>query len=161
MPFVGFGEHNHTVCVHDALADAARHCAEHGLRLTEIRKRVFEMLLEEHRAMGAYEILDRLKEEGRGSQPPVAYRALDFLVTNGFVHKIERLNAYVACADPCSTHFPAFMICRVCDSVAETTAAPSKGLLGQAAKAAGFKIEQTVVEALGVCPACIDGEARG
>ena len=62
------------------------------------------MLLQEHRALGAYAILDRLRDAGFGSQPPVAYRALDFLVENGFVHKIERLNAFVACSHPGASH---------------------------------------------------------
>jgi Fur family zinc uptake transcriptional regulator len=106
--------------------------------------------------MGAYDLLDRLHEAGFGSQPPVAYRALDFLVENGFVHKIERLNAFVACAHPGATHSPAFLICRRCDAVAEARSAPARGSLGEAAKATGFQIERTVVEALGVCPACAD-----
>ncbi|ANT62797.1 Fur family transcriptional regulator [Salipiger sp. CCB-MM3] len=160
MRAVGFTEHDHDACVAERVAAAESYCADKRLQFTAARRRVLEILLDEHKALGAYEILDRLKREGRGSQPPVAYRALDFLVTHGFAHRVERLNAYVACAHPCETHFPAFMICRVCDSVAEATSAPSKGLLGAAARDAGFRIEQTVVEAIGVCPACIEAEAR-
>ena len=119
-----------------------------------MRRKVLEFLLREHRALGAYEILDLLREVGFGSQPPVAYRALDFLVAHGFVHKLERLNAFVACAHPGQTHSPAFMICRLCDTVAETQSAPTSGALGAAARAAGFRVERTVVEAEGVCPAC-------
>ncbi|MEQ8492516.1 MAG: transcriptional repressor, partial [Marinovum algicola] len=55
-----------------------------------------------------------------------------------------------------TTHSPAFMICRVCDSVAEASATPTRGALGQAARDAGFRIERTVVEAEGVCPACAE-----
>lgn len=106
--------------------------------------------------MGAYAILDHLRASGFGSQPPVAYRALDFLVEHGFAHKIERLNAFVACAHPGSNHSPAFMICRLCDSVVETQSSPAKGALGDAARAAGFEIERTVVEAEGVCPDCTE-----
>lgn len=158
IPAVGFTDHDHATCVADTLADAEQHCAEHELRFTEIRRRVLEILLDDHKALGAYEILDQLKDEGRAAQPPVAYRALDFLVTHGFAHKIERLNAYIACADPRHAHTPVFMICRVCGSVAEAVAAPSRGLLGAAARDAGFQIEQTVVEAFGVCPACAEAE---
>ncbi|MDM7256178.1 MAG: transcriptional repressor, partial [Paracoccus sp. (in: a-proteobacteria)] len=68
-----------------------------GLRLTAVRRRVLEILLENHKAMGAYEILDRLAAEGFGKQPPVAYRALDFLVEHGLVHRVQRLNAFAAC----------------------------------------------------------------
>ncbi|NOD65401.1 MULTISPECIES: transcriptional repressor [unclassified Ruegeria] len=153
---VGFQEHDHQTCVETALASAEARCAAEGLRLTPVRRKVLEMLLQEHRAIGAYGILDRLRAEGFGSQPPVAYRALDFLVQNGFVHKIERLNAFVACSHPGQSHSPAFMICRKCDAVAEAQSAPAKGVLGAAARAAGFEIERTVVEAEGLCPDCTE-----
>mmetsp|Transcript_22457 Transcript_22457/g.36301 ORF Transcript_22457/g.36301 Transcript_22457/m.36301 type:complete len:178 (-) Transcript_22457:10015-10548(-) len=152
---LGFEEHNHGLCVDQALAAADARCAQEGLRLTPVRRKVLELLLQEHRALGAYAILDLLRDAGFGSQPPVAYRALDFLSEHGFVHKIERLNAFVACAHPGETHSPAFMICRLCDAVAEAHSAPAKGALGDAARAAGFQIEKTVVEAEGVCPSCV------
>ncbi len=155
-PTVGFEQHDHAACESDALAAAEARCAAAGLRLTPVRRKVLEMLLKEHRALGAYAILDLLREAGFGSQPPVAYRALDFLAENGFVHKIERLNAFVACAHPNDAHSPAFMICRQCDAVAEAQSAPAKSALGAAAKAAGFQIEKTVMEAEGLCPACVD-----
>ena len=117
---VGFAQHDHSSCADDALAAAEARCAAEGLRLTPVRRKVLELLLHERRALGAYAILDHLRDAGFGSQPPVAYRALDFLATNGFVHKIEHLNAFVACAHPGETHSPAFMICRLCDAVAET-----------------------------------------
>ncbi|WP_118132880.1 Fur family transcriptional regulator [Oceanicella sp. SM1341] len=154
MTALGFGRHDHAACIGDALAAAEGECAARKLRLTPVRRRVLEMLLEEHRALGAYDILERLGAEGLGSQPPVAYRALDFLVTNGFAHKIERLNAYVACAHPGEGHAPAFMICRVCASVAEAPSSPMSGELDRAAREAGFEIERAVVEVEGVCPGC-------
>ena len=153
---VAFDAHDHSHCVETALAAAEAHCAAKGLRFTPVRRAALEILLGEHRAMGAYELLDRLHKAGFGSQPPVAYRALDFLVANGFVHKIERLNAFIACAHPGETHSPAFLICRLCEAVAEAQSAPARGSLGEAARATGFQIERTVVEALGVCPSCAD-----
>lgn len=153
---VGFQEHDHAQCVDTALTSAEAQCKDNGLRLTPVRRKVLEMLLQEHRALGAYAILDRLRQDGYGSQPPVAYRALDFLVENGFAHKIERLNSFVACAHPGATHTPAFMICRRCDAVAEAQSTPAKGALGAAARAAGFEIERTVVEAEGICLTCAE-----
>ncbi len=152
---LGFEEHDHTSCVAKSLAAANARCAAEGLRLTPVRRKVLELLLQEHRALGAYAILDFLRDAGFGSQPPVAYRALDFLAEHGFVHKIERLNAFVACVHPDKNHSPAFMICRLCDVVAEANSALAKGALGDAARATGFQIEKTVVEAEGVCPACV------
>ena len=156
---LGFEQHDHNACVKKGMASAENRCAQEGLRFTSVRQKTLEILLQEHRALGAYEVLDRLREEGFGSQPPVAYRALEFLVANGFVHKIERLNAFIACANPGSAHSPAFMICRECESVAETQSMPARGALGDAAKAAGFVIEKTVVEAEGLCPTCVDKAA--
>lgn len=153
---LGFENHNHDLCVDQALSAAETRCTHEGLRMTPVRRKVLELLLQEHRALGAYALLDLLRDAGFGSQPPVAYRALDFLSAHGFVHKIERLNAFVACAHPGENHSPAFMICRLCDTVAETQSTPAKGALGDAARAAGFHIEKTVVEAEGVCPACVD-----
>ncbi len=158
MQALGFEHHDHHRCKREALAAAEEHCARHRLNFTPVRRRVLELLLEGHRAMGAYEILDTLREEGLGAQPPVAYRALDFLVTNGFAHKIERLNAFVACMHPGEDHTPAFLICRACDAVAEAHADPARGFLGQAVRETGFVVEQAVVEAVGLCPGC--AEAR-
>ncbi len=156
---VMFRKHDHYACVGQALATVEAHCAKECLRLTPVRRKVLELLLREHRALGAYAILDMLREAGFGSQPPVAYRALDFLAAHGFVHRIECLNAFVACARPDEPHTPAFMICRLCDAVAETHSSPANGVLGTAAHEAGFQIERTVVEAEGICPDCVDQAA--
>ncbi|MDT0684365.1 Fur family transcriptional regulator [Roseicyclus sp. F158] len=153
-----FEQHDHHSCIADGVTAAVAYCAEHKLQFTKTRKRVLEILLERHRAMGAYEILDRLREEGLGSQPPVAYRALDFLVTNGFAHRIERLNAFIACTHLESGHAPAFLICRSCDRVVEAETDLGAGELARAAAATGFVIERTVREAEGLCPDCSPGE---
>lgn len=97
---VGFEPHDHSHCVKSAITTAEKYCADNGLRFTPVRRAALDILLREHRALGAYDVLDRLRDAGFGSQPPVAYRALDFLVACGFAHKIERLNAFIACAHP-------------------------------------------------------------
>lgn len=104
--------------------------------------------------MGAYEVLDTLRKEGFGSQPPVAYRALEFLVRHGFVHRIERLNAFVACADPGQDHTPAFLICRACNVVAEVTSRGTAAAVQAAAVTVGFVPERVAVEAEGLFPSC-------
>lgn len=160
MAAIGFETHNHSHCIANGVKAADSYCKTAGLRLTPTRKRVLEILLEQHRAMGAYEVLDILRDEGLGSQPPVAYRALEFLVQNGFAHKVERLSAFIACSHPGEVHTPAFLICRSCDSVAETPSETTKGRLGKAAKDAGFQIERAVVEAIGLCPKCTKKEGQ-
>ena len=154
MSPTGFNCEDHVACVAGSLRRAEAHCRDMGLNFTPVRRRALEILLREHRALGAYDLLAQLARDGHGAQPPVAYRALDFLVKAGLAHKIEALNAYIACTHDHTEHAPAFLICRNCNSVAETETTPAGGRLGEAARAAGFRIERTVVEAQGLCPAC-------
>ncbi|QXT41113.1 transcriptional repressor [Gymnodinialimonas ceratoperidinii] len=154
METIEFSQHDHARCIKSAVQVVAERCTAERLQLTPVRRRVLEILLEEHRAMGAYDILEILREEGLGAQPPVAYRALDFLTTHGFAHRVERLNAFVACAHSDEDHVPAFLICRVCDVVAEAPARDVRSALSDTAQSAGFTIERATVEALGLCPNC-------
>ena len=151
---LGFDNHDHDACVVGALEKAKAYCATHGLQLTKNRLRVLEILLEQHKALGAYDILPSLSDDTQTAQPPAVYRALDFLVAHGFAHKVEKRNAYIACAHPGEDHVPAFMICRKCNAVEEATTQPAANALGTAARKSGFQIETTVVEAEGLCPKC-------
>ncbi len=146
--------HDHGDCVRRVLDEAERRASEDKVNFTPVRRHALEILLESHAAMPAYGLLKRLDEDGFGSQPPVAYRALDFLMQQGFVHKVERLNAFVACMYPHEAHTPAFLVCRNCRSVAETCVSPSPPPLLREARAAGFAIERSVMEAEGLCRAC-------
>jgi Fur family transcriptional regulator, zinc uptake regulator len=153
---LAFARHDHAHCAGDALAKADELSLARGARLTPVRRRALEILLEAHRAMGAYEVLERLGAEGFGKQPPVAYRALDFLVEQGFAHRIRRLNAFTACMHPGEAHHAAFLICKVCDAVAEAPAGAALMALEEAAGDLGFMIERSNIEAVGTCPACRD-----
>ncbi|MEM9764757.1 MAG: transcriptional repressor [Pseudomonadota bacterium] len=164
-PTLGIAAHNHGACVSRVLARVGDLCAAQQLRLTPTRRRTLELLLESHTALGAYDVLRRLQEDGLGAQPPAAYRALDFLVEHGFAHRIERLNAFVACMHPGAGHVPAFMICRHCRAVAEAclpeNAPGLANALAREAEAAGFQIERRVLEAEGVCAGCRDDAGSG
>ncbi len=149
-----FAAHDHAHCRADVLARAEALVAAQGGRLTPVRRRALEILLEEHRAMGAYDVLQRLAAEGFGHQPPVAYRALEFLEEQGLAHRIRRLNAFAACMHPGEDHAPAFLICRSCNALAEAPAAPVRAALDMAAQAIGFSVERANIEALGLCPTC-------
>ncbi|WP_343079859.1 Fur family transcriptional regulator [Ostreiculturibacter nitratireducens] len=153
---LAFARHDHANCADEVLTRAEALAKANGARLTPVRRRTLEILLEAHRAMGAYEVLERLAAEGFGKQPPVAYRALDFLVEIGLAHRIRRLNAFTACMHPGEAHSPAFFICRKCDHLAEAPAAAVRAALESAAEKLGFTIERTNVEALGLCPACAE-----
>lgn len=153
-PHPAFIRHDHAHCAAATLARAEDVAAKAGARMTPVRRRTLEILLAEHRAMGAYEVLERLAAEGFGSQPPVAYRALEFLVEQGLAHRVRRLNAFAACMHPGQPHAPVFLICRACNAVAEAAGEPVRAALDAAAGAAGFRIERANIEALGLCPAC-------
>lgn len=150
-----FQPHDHEACAADALTRAEGICKSEGARLTPVRRRTLEILLETHRAMGAYDVLERLSEEGFGHQPPVAYRALDFLVEHGLAHRIQRLNAFTACTHPGGhSHAPVFLICERCHAVAEAPGRSVRDALVGAAEEIGFAVERAHVEALGLCPTC-------
>ncbi|MBA3909160.1 MAG: Fur family transcriptional regulator [Rhodobacter sp.] len=158
-PDLAFATHDHAHCAADALSRAEVVTSAAGARLTPVRRRVLEILLEEHWALGAYDVLARLATEGFGNQPPVAYRALEFLVEQGLAHRIQRLNAFTACTHPGEAHAPAFLICRSCSAVAEAVAGPVRAALDEAAAQVGFSIERSTIEALGLCPACREATA--
>lgn len=157
MTAPAFHPHDHHACVTGALDRAEALARARGLRLTRVRRRALEILLERHGAMGAYEVLERLAAEGFGHQPPVAYRALDFLVAQGLAHRIRRLNAFAACTRPGEAHHAAFLICEGCQSVAEVPAEALRALMDGAAAEAGFAIERASLEAVGRCAACRAG----
>lgn len=158
-PGAAFAPHDHHACQSHALDAAEERLAAQGARLTPVRRRTLEILLETHRAMGAYEVLDRLAAEGFGRQPPVAYRALEFLVQHGLAHRLQRLNAFAACLHPDRDHAPAFLICRSCDKLAELSAAPMREALAEIADGSGFTVERATIEAVGLCATCAAGEA--
>lgn len=153
-PAAAFVPHDHRACRSTALAAAETVCEARGLRLTPARRFVLETLLESHRALTAYELLDRLRAAGLGTAPPVAYRALDFLVGLGFVHRIEAIGAFVACTGGGAAHPAAFMVCRGCRTVAEIADVGTIPALAAAGAAAGFAIERVVIEAEGLCARC-------
>ena len=140
----------------NSIQEAEQYCQENGLNFTPVRRKVLEILLQKNTAIGAYEILDLLREAGFKNQPPVAYRALDFLVQNGFAHKIEQLNSFIGCTHPGKDHSPAFMICRKCESVSEEEALTRDFSVSQIGLKTGFTVEKAVIEAKGLCHSCTE-----
>lgn len=148
------GHEDRAADVPAAVERAERMLGEQGLRLTPVRRRALEILLEAEGALGAYDVLSRLAADGFGSQPPVAYRALDFLVEHGLAHRLRRINAFTACSHPGEAHHAAFLICRGCKRVEELHAEHLRATLVEDAHRAGFLVERTSLEASGLCPAC-------
>lgn len=151
---LAFQPHDHSRCRDSVMEGALRLVEDQGLRLTPIRLRVLEILADSHRPLGAYDVLDRLAREGHPRQPPLAYRALDFLCANGLAHRINRLNAFTACRAPGRAHVPSFLICRACGRAAEATAPALTKAVARMAGDEGFLPDPVGVEALGLCAPC-------
>ena len=156
-PF-GAADHDHRRCVAEALDKAEALCRDRGARLTKLRRRVLELVWTGHAPVGAYEVLNHLSRERARAAPPTVYRALEFLLDQGLVHRIESLNAFVGCPDPDETHSGQFLICRDCGTAAETHDADINRAIARRAAALGFAVEHKTVELRGLCSACRGGE---
>ncbi|MBM3505876.1 MAG: transcriptional repressor [Alphaproteobacteria bacterium] len=157
-PASGFlpAKHNHRRCVEDALKTAEDVCRRRGQRLTEQRRQVLELVWQAHMPMRAYDLLDKLKKVHRAAAPPTIYRALDFLIANGLIHRIESLNAFVGCGDPEHAHAGQFLVCQDCHAVAEMADPGVATLLKKKASQHGFFALRQTVEIFGLCPACAE-----
>ncbi|MBK8534146.1 MAG: transcriptional repressor [Candidatus Competibacteraceae bacterium] len=140
-----------------ALAQAETLCQERGVRLTDLRRRVLEIIWSHSKPMGAYAILDVLRDDGRQGAPPTVYRALDFLLEQGLIHRLASLNVYAGCCQPDSRHGGQFLICRDCGQVNEMNSPAVENLLGAEAAARRFEVLTQMVEVLGRCPDCQRG----
>lgn len=156
---------NGTTAALDA-AEAA--VAARGASLTPLRRQVLALVLDSPQPVGAYALLDRLKAERPGAAPPTVYRALDFLLEHGLVHKVERLNAFVGCAEPHEGHAHAahghqhphgFLICGVCGDTREVADAAVDRAIAAAAAREGFRPARATVEVEGTCARCAAGGA--
>jgi Fur family zinc uptake transcriptional regulator len=152
-PF-GRARHDHRDCQAEAVRTAERLCALRGARLTELRRRVLELIWRSHDPIGAYAILDALRDDGRTAAPPTVYRALEFLTEQGLVHRIESRNAYVGCADPEHAHASQFLICGRCGAASELHDGRIQGEIARSARELGFRAQHLVVEIIGLCPSC-------
>ena len=146
--------HDHQQCIDTAMSSAERICREQGLRFTESRKRVLKIIWDSHEAIKAYDILDKLQEVDKSAKPPTAYRALDFLLEHGFIHRIESLNSYIGCPNPDHTHEFQLLICESCGLVKEMDLAIMAKQLQNAAQKNGFAMRHQVIEVHGLCSAC-------
>jgi len=147
-------EHDHQHCVAEAIATAVQICRERGLRFTEQRRRVLQLVWNSHKPVGAYDILDSLNRSGRKVAPPTVYRALDFLIEADLVHRLDSLNAFVGCPDPRNPHTGQFLICRECRSVAELDDSDIDEMVRRKAASLGFTALRQTLEIEGICRNC-------
>jgi len=140
--------------VETQLAQAATRCAAQGAQLTELRRQVLELVLRAEQPVGAYALLDQLRGSRAGVAPPTIYRALDFLLEQGLVHRIERLNAFIGCAAAGHAHSHQFLICKTCGTTEELHDHATEAALAAAAGGRGFRPARMTVEMEGVCAGC-------
>ena len=146
--------------VHDAKAfvRAVEHaCRERGLRLTPTRALVLDLIARAGAPIKAYDLLDRMrgKDDEGSAAPPTVYRALDFLLANGFIHKLESINAFVACHHPnAAQHSAPFLICDACHKAVELEDEHVVATLDAQARALGFSPQTQTLEVHGLCAEC-------
>lgn len=148
------GGHDHQACIADALARAEAVCAQRGLRLTAIRRRVLELIWASHQPTKAYDLLARINDERGNAAPPTIYRALDFLLEAGLVHKIESQNAFIGCAANHDRNPPKFFICRECGRAAEIQSRDIDDAIAGEAEQTGFVVDHQTIEVDGLCASC-------
>ena len=146
--------HDHTHCTADLIARAERTCERRGSKLTGQRREILSSVAQSHSAVGAYDIIERMAEHGPRPAPITVYRALDFLLAHGLVHKIESRNAFVACSHSHEGQPAALLICETCGTVAELDAPEIFERIAEKARAQKFFPAHTVIEMSGTCGSC-------
>lgn len=150
-----FHPHDHQQCVAEALSKAEAFCQQQKVRLTTIRRRVLELVWQSHQPLGAYQIMAMLSEERPSVAPPTVYRALDFLVHHGLVHKLNTLNAFIGCSrHPETPHTSIFLLCQSCQQIAELSAQSIDPPLQALVAESGFQVQEPVIELAGLCASC-------
>jgi Fur family zinc uptake transcriptional regulator len=150
----GVEQHDHNDCVELALRLAEETCALHGAKLTALRRRVLELVWQSGQPVGAYALMDSLRREGQAAQPPTVYRALDFLLAQGLVHRLESRNAFVGCNHPGTVHSSQFLICVQCGRSEELEDPAIAATIVAAAQKRGFSVVRQSVEVEGTCSSC-------
>ncbi|MBB1075425.1 transcriptional repressor [Rhodoferax sp. 4810] len=147
------------VRLQQALAQAEMLCHARGVRLTDQRRRVLEIICRADRPLGAYAILENLRD-GTRAAPPTVYRALDFLLEQGLVHRLETLHAFINCTHPEQAHNSQFLVCKQCGEVKEFSDQRINDAVNALAIENGFQLVHPVVELLGNCGHCTTGATK-
>ncbi|MFC0396910.1 Fur family transcriptional regulator [Paraburkholderia rhizosphaerae] len=151
--------HHHPASSEAALALADEYCRERGEKLTPLRRKVLELLLTSGRATKAYSLLDEMRQIHPGSAPPTVYRALDFLLAAGLVHRIESINAFTVCHDLTQCQHGMLVVCQQCGSVAELHQPKLREALMAQVAHAGYRLAGEEIELKGLCADCQAAQA--
>lgn len=146
--------HDHDCCISHALESAQNVCCEKNIRLTPIRQRIFELIWSNHKAVGAYDLLASLQQEDPKAKPVTIYRALDFLLSAGLIHKVASLNAFVGCSHPETAHNSVLLICDNCHDAKEVEAQEVYEAIYEIGRNNAFQPQQLTLELHGFCDDC-------
>ena len=151
---LGYRHREYGYYIEVVLSKAEEICEKNGVRLTEHRRRVLALIWENRQPIKAYELLERLSAETGKIQPPTVYRALDFLLNQGLIHKLDSLNAFLGCGDPDSGSDCFFLICRDCGVTDEYSSPSLRSSIMDTAKGHEFSIDDVTLEVSGQCQHC-------
>ena len=158
----------------ERLNAAKEQCRLNGSRFTALRQQIYQLILEANKPIGAYDLIAQLqsmrlsdtgnldetqeqsgkKQTTKNVAPPTVYRSLEFLLSEGLIHQLTSINAYVPCCHPRAQHTAAFLICGQCQRVQECSSLPVQEIMGFAEQDVGFVVERSVIELSGQCQAC-------
>lgn len=147
--------HDHRGCVDRAIGVAEQLCANRGVRFTPIRRKVLELIWESHQAVKAYDLLDRIKPFEQAAKPATVYRALDFLLQQGLIHRVETLNAFIGCNCSERRHEQLLLICEHCRDVEERPGVAVMDAVAKEIDEAGFVLRRKAIEIHGLCAHCV------
>ncbi|OAI05691.1 Fur family transcriptional regulator [Methylomonas methanica] len=147
-------EHDHNVCIHKAISVAEQLCLTRGVQLTPIRHKILELIWNSHKAVKAYDLLDQIRPVNDAAKPSTVYRALDFLLEQGLIHRVESLNAFVGCHCSGTQHDQLLLICTACHTVQERAAPSVLSALSKELGDAGFVPQRKTIEIHGLCKTC-------
>lgn len=148
------GVHDHSQCMHQAISTAEQLCASRGVQLTPIRHKVLELIWNSHKAIKAYDLLDLIRPVNDAAKPSTVYRALDFLLEQGLIHRVESLNAFVGCRNSGTQHDQLLLICTVCHDIEERPAFDVFKALNDETQNANFNPQRKTLEIHGLCKSC-------
>jgi Fur family transcriptional regulator, zinc uptake regulator len=148
------GHHQHVHAPGSFVQAVEAVCDSRGLKLTPMRRRVLELIAVAGKPVKAYELLDQLRPEVARAAPTQVYRALDFLMEHGFIHKLESINAFTGCHHPDQQHTVPFFICERCGHATEFCDSRVSSMLIAHAQALGFTPHAQTLEVHGLCAQC-------
>ncbi len=149
-----------TMTPEQIITQAEKLCLQRGVRLTTQRAEVLRLMAAQHGSISAYDLLDQLHAREPQAKPPTVYRALDFLLEQGFIHRVESNNSYVVCRHfETPAHTSVMLVCDRCTAVTEKQAQGVEKIIDDLAGEARFALRYSVIEAHGLCVDCVEVEA--